>query len=240
VFLKLLPTLRVTSSDKHTHTTGPDAAPKDAITSSFGAPTIWVTGETLPRDTTTSSFGANWEWDDTGYASLSYWRYSSSGGESVAAWTGTGHGLTGSFGAEYASFGIDADFSYGHSENIVSSGQSVGLLYDSNITVSYRPDRLPGLWASASAGNYNENAVAFGGTWSDLYGVPSSGKYWSATAGLDLTNLFWAPDASKTKASPGQRSAVKLLYRYSYSFDTSAASTGNVDNLVAMMIRRSF
>ena len=69
VFSKLLPTLWVTGSDKHMQTVGPDAAPKDAITSSFGAPTIWITGATIPQDTMTTSFGANWEWD-TGEASL--------------------------------------------------------------------------------------------------------------------------------------------------------------------------
>jgi hypothetical protein len=235
LFSKLLPTLWVTGSDKHARNAGLEAVRNDAIVSSFGAPTIWVTGETTPRDIITSSFGGTWKWD-MGYASLSYWHYSSGGSESVAAWAGTGRGFNANFGVEYSSFGIDADLSYGQSENVASSWQSAGLLFDSSVTVSYRPDRLPGFWASASAGNYDRNAIAYGGTSSDLYGVPGSGKYWSATAGLDLTSLFWAPAASEA----GRRSAVKLLYRYSYSFDSSTESTRNIDNLVAMMIRRNF
>ena len=236
VFSTLLPTLWLTVSDKHNGATGLEAVPKDAITSSFGAPTIWVTGQTLPRDTTTSSFGGKWK-SEIGYASLSYWRYSSSGGESVAPWAGSGHGFNASAGAEYSSFEIEADFSYGHFENIASSQQS-GRLYDSNVTVSYKPDGLPGLWATASAGNYNQNAIT--GTWSELYDIPISSRYWSVTAGLDLTNLFWVPETSKTKTFPGQHSAVKLLYKYSYSLDSYPDTTRNADNLVAMMIRRSF
>jgi hypothetical protein len=230
-FSTLLPTLWVTVSDKHNGATGLEAVPKDAITSSFGAPTIWVTGQTLPQDTTTSSFGGKWK-SDIGYASLSYWRYSSSGGEGIAPWAGSGHGFNASAGAEYSSFEIEADFTYGQFENIASSQQS-GRLYDSNVTVSYKPDGLPGLWAKASAGNYNQNAIT--GTWSDFYDMPTSSRYWSITAGLDLTNLFW-----ETKAFPGQHSAVKLLYKYSYSLDSSLDATRTVDNLVAMMVRRSF
>jgi hypothetical protein len=215
-------------------TAGQDIVSKDAIISSFGAPTIWVTGETMPLDTTTSSFGGTWKWDN-GYASVGYWRYASDGSDSVVGWTGTGRGFNASFGLEYSSFAIDADLSYGHFDNLASSWQSAGILYDSSVTVSYRPDKLPGLWASVSSGNYDRNVIAYAGTSSDLYAAPANGKYWSATAGVDLTNLFW------TKASdPGQRSYVKLLYRYSYSFDSTVESTRNVDNLVALMIRRSF
>ena len=78
VLSRLLPTLSVTRSDKHSAAAGQSGATRDGITSSFGAPTIWVTGEIVPRDVVTSSFGGTWTWDDD-YASLNYWSYSSDG-----------------------------------------------------------------------------------------------------------------------------------------------------------------
>ena len=120
LFSKLLPTFWVTRSDKHTPTAGQEAVPRDAITSSFGAPTIWVTGKTVPRDVITSSLGGTWKWD-IGEASLNYWSYRSDGSESVTASTWAGHGFNANFGAYYSSFGIDADLSYGQSENVARS-----------------------------------------------------------------------------------------------------------------------
>ena len=109
----------------------------------------------------------------------------------------------------------------GNRRTLLDRSQSASVVYDSSVTVSYKPDKLPGLWASAATGNYNQNAIAYGGTSSDLYGV-TNGEYWSMTAGLDLTSLFWSPEASESGALPGQRSSAKLLYRYSDFLDSSA------------------
>ena len=232
---KFLPTLWVTGSQRHGPAEGQELVPRQALTSSFGAPTIWVTGTGIPRDIITSSFGGTWEWD-SGYANLNYWSYSANGSESFA---GTGRGFNASFGVYRSSFGMDVDLSYGHSEDVAQSSQSTGVMYDSSVTVSYKPDRRPGVWASASVGNYNQNAIDYGGTASDLYAVSTNGEYWSITAGLDLTSLFW--EISESGALNGQRPSVKLLSRFSDSLDSSdAGTTRNDDALVAMIIRQNF
>jgi hypothetical protein len=72
-----------------------------------------------------------------------------------------------------------------------------------------------------------------------LYSVSNNGEYWSITAGLDLTSLFW--DTSEPGALAGQRPSVKLLSRYSDSLDSSdAVMTRSDDVLLAMMLRQSF
>src|SRR5262249_40708263 len=127
---------------------------------------------------------------------------------------------------------------------------SASGLYSSSVTVSYKPNKLPGLWASAAAGNFDNNALVLGstvlpnsGTSSDLYGVSTNGEYWSITAGLDFTSLFWSPPGVSDIGAPtGQPSSIKLLYRYSDDLfvDSSAGATRNVDNLVALMIQHKF
>jgi hypothetical protein len=221
-------------------------------------PTLWVTGgnshpptsgqEAVPSDTVSTSFGGSWTWD-IGHATLGYWNYSSAGREGLAASAWTGQGFDANFGASYSSFGIDVDLSYGRSADVAPAWQSAGALYSSSVTVSYKPDKLPGLWASAAAGNYDQNALVigstalpYGATSSDLYGVSTNGEYYSVTAGLDLTSMLWGPEALDSEALTGQRSSLKLLYRYSDNLylDSSAGQTRNVDNLVAMMIQRKF
>ena len=66
-----------------------------------------------------------------------------------------------------SSFGIDVGFSYGQSEDAAPSWQSAGALYNSNATVSYKPDKLPGVSLTAAAGNYDHNAITYGGTLSE-------------------------------------------------------------------------
>jgi hypothetical protein len=219
VLSKFLPTIWVTGKDKHTPTSGQ---------------------ETVPADTITTSFGGTWTWNN-GQATLGYSEYSSASG--VAASASSGRGLDVDFGLYYSSFGFDVSLSYGNSEDIAPSWQSAGALYDSSVTVSYKPDKLPGLWASAAAGNYKQNdlaiestALPYGSTSSD-FGVHTNGEYWSITAGLDLANLFWS-----SEALTGQHSSVKLLYKYSDSsfLDSSAGTTRTIDDLVAMMIQRRF
>jgi hypothetical protein len=204
-------------------------------------PTIWMTASDrqAPNSdqagTVTTSFGGSWNWN-IGQATLGYWNYSSDGNVGLGSeWSG--HGFDANLGAYYSSFGVDVSLSYGH-----SSWQSAGALYNSSVTVSYTPDKLPGLWASAAAGNYDHNAIAYGSTSSDLYGVSTNGEYWSIAAGLDVTNWFWAPELSESGALNGQRSSVKLLYRYTdaLSFDSSAGTGRDMNSLVAMMIQRKF
>jgi hypothetical protein len=172
---------------------------------------------------------------------LGYWSYSSS---EVAGSAWSGQGVDASVGLYYSSFGIDADFSYGHSADVAPAWQSAGALYGSSVTISYTPDKLPGIWASAAAGNYDQSGISFGGTSavSDIYKVSSNGEYWSIGAGVDLTRLFWTPDASGSGATTGQLSSVKLLYRYSDSLysDNSAGPTRDVNSLAAVVIQRTF
>ena len=76
----------------------------------------------------------------------------------------------------------------------------------------------------------------------NMHRVSSNGEYWSIAAGVDLTRLFWTPDASDSGAPTGQLSSVKLLYRYSDSLylDNSTGTTRDVNSLVAVMIQRTF
>jgi hypothetical protein len=210
---RLLPTIRATGSTRHTPTLSQDI---------------------MPNDTFRTGFGGIWTWN-FGYANLGYWTYSSAGREAVATSAWSGHGFDASFGAYYSSFGIDADLSYGYSEDIAPSWQSAGDLYNSSVTVSYKPQKLPGLWASAAAGNYNQNSMVYGGS-PDAYGLGTYAEYWSVSAGFDLTTMFWSTDDSGSGAS------AKLLYRYTdnLSLDTSVGPTQQADNLVALMVQRKF
>jgi hypothetical protein len=204
---KLLPTLWVSASDKSSPSSGPGAAATDTIT---------------------ASIGGNWKWKDA-YASFGYWDYSSNnGGVANSSWNG--HGFNAAFDAYHSSFGLNLAMSYGQSANVIESSQSAGTLYNGTVTVSYAPSKLPGVWVSASAGNYD-----YYGAFSDLYPVRTSNEYSSLTAGLDFTNWFWGSDASES-------SSVKLLYRYSDDLltDSTTGTPKGVDNLVAVMVQRKF
>ena len=162
-------------------------------------PTLWMSASTSQAptsgqasETVTTSFGGTWTWN-MGYASLGYWNYSSGKNASLGA-TWSGHGFDANLGAYRSSFGIDVGLSYGQSEDVAPSWQSAGALYNSYATVSYKPDKLPGVSLTAAAGNYDHNAITYGGTLSDPYTMTSNGEYLSLTAGLDLTSLFWSPE----------------------------------------------
>ena len=132
------------------------------------------------------------------------------------------------FGAYYSFFGVDIGASYGRSEDLAPAWQSAGALYNSSVTVWYKPDRFPGISATVAAGNFDHKAFAYGGPESDLYGATNNGEFWSVTAGLDLTNVLWSPEASEINALNGQRASVKLLYRYSgnlYQYSDSLAGS---------------
>ena len=208
-------------------------------------PTLWMSASTSQAptsgqasETVTTSFGGTWTWD-MGYASLGYWNYSS-GKNAGLGTTWSGHGFDANLGAYRSSFGIDVGLSYGQSEDAAPSWQSAGALYNSYATVSYKPDKLPGVSLTAAAGNYDHNAITYGGTLSDPYAMTSNGEYLSLTAGLDLTSLFWSPE--EFGAVNEQRPSVKMFYRYSDSLflDGSANATKDVDSLVAMSIQRKF
>ena len=207
---KLLPTLWASASDKQTANTGPE--------------------------TTSTSFGGTWNWN-AGYATLGYWNYSS-GKNADLGTRSSGQGFNVDLGAYRSSLGIYGGLSYGQSEETVASWPSGVALYNLYVTVSYQPDKLPGISVTAASGNYDYNAIANGSMSSDLYAMTAKGEYSSLTAGLDLTNLLWRFDASDSGTANKQRPSVKALYRYTDSFllDSSASKTSYVDSLVAVMI----
>jgi hypothetical protein len=205
-------------------------------------PTVWMSAsDRQPTDakqasTNSISFGGSWNWQ-YGNASLGYWNYSSNGDASIGTrWSG--QGFDANLGAYYAAFRVDASLSYGNSEGVSPGWQSAGALYSSTMTLSYTPNKLPGVWASASAGNYDQDALAYGGTSTDIYGVSTKGEYWSMAAGLDVTNWFWSPELASGDASR----SVKLLYRYTdaLTVDSAAGKTSDSSSLVAVMLQRKF
>ena len=184
-------------------------------------------------ETVTMGFGGTWSWD-MGYASLGYW--SSSLGDNAglgAAWTG--QGFDANVGAYYRAFAVDVGLSYGQSEDAVSSWQSVGDVYNYSATVSYNGEKLPGISLTAAMGNYDQNSISFGSTFSESYAWSSDSDYVSLSAGLDLTSLFWTSEGKEDQPS------VKMLYRHSESvFSDSYSNTQDVDDLVAVTVQRKF
>ena len=205
-------------------------------------PTVWMTASDRQSpgsdqaSTISTSLGASWNWN-YGHANLGYWNYSSDGsGDIETAWSG--HGIDANIGAFYGAFGVDLSASYGHSEDIAPSWQAAGALYRSALSVTYTPDRLPGVWASMSGGNYNHESLSYGSTSSEIYGISNNGEYLSLAAGLDVTNWFWTPDHS----SKDEHQSVKLLYRYTDAVyvESTTGMTGDTHSLVAMTVQRKF
>lgn len=219
----LLPNLWATVSDKQTLPTGSETA-------------------AVANDTVSTSFGGTWNWNDT-YATLGYWNYSSGKNPGLGA-TWSGRGFDANLGMYRSSFGIYVGLSYGQSEDAAVSWQSAGALYNSYVTVSYNPDKLPAISVTAAAGNYNYNAIAYNVTSSDLYANlyadSSRGTYSSLAVGLDLTNWLWSNQTSR--ALTGPYPSVKLLYRYTENaFSNNSAQTAKDPNsLVAMMVQGKF
>jgi hypothetical protein len=186
--------------------------------------------------TNSISFGGTWS-GNYGNASLGYWNYYSNGDPGVSTgWSG--QGFDANLGANYGAFGADVSLSYGHSDDISPGWQSAGTLYNSTMTLSYTPNKLPGVFASASAGNYDQDALAYGSTSSDIYGVSTKGEYWSMAAGLDFTKWFWSPELASADASR----SIKLLYRYTdaLTVDSNAGKLDDNSSLVAVMLQRKF
>jgi hypothetical protein len=193
--------------------------------------TLRVGSQAAANDTISTSFGGTWNWD-SGYATLSYWNYSSGNNPSLGA-TWDGKGVDANLGTDHSAFSANVGLSYGRSADAAGSWQSADDLYFSSVTVAYKPAKLPGMWVTAAHGNYNHDAIAYGGILSDLYLASTNGQYSSLTAGLDLTN--WFRGAQTSDAS------LKLLYRYSENaLSNNSAQNRNTDNLVAVMAKGTF
>ena len=192
--------------------------------------------------TSIASFGGTWNWDN-GYATLGYWTYSSDKSPGLSA-SWSGRGFDANFGMYRSSFGIGAGLSYGQSEDAVAASRSAGALYSYYVTASYKPDKLPAIWVTAAAGNYDHNAIASSVASSDLnanlYADSSQGAYSSLTVGLDFTNWLWGNTNQKALGTPYP--SVKLLYRYTDNafFDHSVQAVKDNSSLVAVMIQGKF
>jgi hypothetical protein len=202
-------------------------------------PSVWMNASTSSPasgqddETVTMGFGGTWSWD-MGYASLGYWNSSLGNNEGLGA-TWSGQGFDANVGAYYGAFALDVGLSYGQSEDALSSWQSVGDVYNYSATVSYKGEKLPAISLTAAMGNYDQNSISFGSTYSDSYAWSSGSDYVSVSAGLDLTSLFWIPEGKEEQPS------VKMLFRHSESvFSDSYSNTQDVDDLVAVTIKRKF
>jgi hypothetical protein len=202
-------------------------------------PSVWMNASTSSPasgqddETVTMGFGGTWSWD-MGYASLGYWNSSLGNNEGLGA-TWSGQGFDANVGAYYGAFALDVGLSYGQSEDALSSWQSVGDVYNYSATVSYKGEKLPAISLTAAMGNFDQNSISFGSTFSESYAWSSDSDYLSLSAGLDLTSLFWIPEGKEEQPS------VKMLFRHSESvFSDSYSNTQDADDLVAVTIRRKF
>jgi hypothetical protein len=208
-------------------------------------PTVWLTVGTnqaptsgQASETVTTSFGGTWTWN-MGYASLGYSDYSSGKNVGLEA-TWRGQGFDAHLGAYRSSFGIDVGLSYGQSEQAASSWQSAGALYNSYATVSYKPDKLPSVSLTVAGGNYDHNAITHEASLSEPHAIASNGEYFSLTAGIDLTSLFWGLE--EAGGVNKERPSMKMFYRYSDSLFLGGSdnATKDVDGLVAVTIESKF
>jgi hypothetical protein len=214
-------------------------------------PTLWATRsvkweEADASGTLSTSLGGSWTWSN-GYATVGYWNYSSYGSDTPSATTWAGQGFDANLGGYYSSFSVDLNLSYGHSEDAVATWQSAGILYDSSLTLSYKPENVPGIWATVAAGNFDYNGLLMGarGTVEPSLDFETSTKseYWSISAGVDLSELFWNDETSMLRDSDKQQSFVKLLLRYNndlYLESAAAEPTRSADVLVAIMAQHTF
>jgi len=202
-------------------------------------PTVWMNaGTSSPAsgqddENVTMGFGGTWSWD-MGYASMGYWN--SSFGDSAGLGTAwSGQGFDANVGAYYGAFALDVGLSYGQSEDALSSWQSVGDVYNYSATVSYNGEKLPAISLTAAMGNFDQNSISFGRTFSQSYAWSSNSDYLSLSAGLDLTSLFWTPEGKEEQPS------VKMLFRHNESvFSDSYSDTKDVDDLIAVTVQRKF
>jgi hypothetical protein len=112
------------------------------LASSF-VPTVWMNGsikreDAATSDTVTTSLGGSWTWDN-GYANVGFWNYSSGGPDKATGAAWGGRGFDANVGTYHSSFSLDFNLAYGHSEDSAASWQSTGALYNSSITLSYKP-----------------------------------------------------------------------------------------------------
>ena len=106
------------------------------------------------------------------------------------------------------------------------------------MAVYYKSDKLPGIWASATAANYDYAGLAYGSASSEIFGLDTKSEYWSMAAGLDVTNWFWSPELSSGDSQP----SVKLLYRYTdaLTLDSGTDKRSDSNSIVAVMLQRKF
>jgi hypothetical protein len=202
-------------------------------------PTVWMTTsdrQSAGYSIVSTSVGGSWKWN-YGHATLGYWNYYSDGNSTIdSAWSG--YGFDANLGAYYKAVALDLSASYGQSEDLAPQWQSSGALYSSTVAVSYTPEKVPGVFASATIGNYDRTELAYGNASPNFYEVNMNGEYLSIAAGLDFTNWFWGSEPS----SASQLRSVKLLYRYSdtLTVDDASGRAGGQDSLVALMVQRKF
>jgi hypothetical protein len=216
-------------------------------------PSLWVSRSyhhpssnlgSAELDTVSTAFGGSWSWN-TGQATLGYWSYSSDGPADHAGSAWNGEGLDASLGLYHSSLGIDVNFSYGHMEDVAGSWQSASALYDSSITLSYSGESLPPVWATAAVGNFNSNsllgtALPNARTLADLEEATQN-EYWSIETGVDLSSLFWNPEASYSNELAKNHSSVKLVFQYTDNlYRDSGGPTRSADGLVAMLLQSTF
>ncbi len=194
-------------------------------------------------DTISTSLGGSWSWD-SGQATLGFWRYSSDGpARTASAWNG--RGVDASLGVYHSALGVDLNFSYGHMEDAAGTWQSSSALYNSSVTLSCKGENLPPLWATATLGNFDYNslwatALPTGGTAADL-GEAARNEYWSIATGIDLSNLLWNAEISRSNEVAREHSSLKLVFEYTdNSYVNSAASARTADALVAMVVQSTF
>jgi hypothetical protein len=144
---------------------------------------------------------------------------------------------------------LDFNLAYGHSEDSVASWQSAGGLYDSSLTLSYKPEKLPGVWATAAAGNFDYNGILMGASTQQGSSTPevdyqtsTNSEYWSISGGIDLTNLFWNEETSLSNEIARQNSFIKLLLQYNNNlyFDKDLGDTRSGEGLLAVLVQHAF
>jgi hypothetical protein len=223
-----------------------------SLTSSF-VPTLWMNGsikrdDAGTSDTTTTGVGGSWTWS-SGYANIGYWSYASGGADIPTASAWDGRGFDANVGTYFSSFALDFNLAYGHSEDSVASWQSVGAVYDSSVTLSYKPERLPGVWATAAAGNFDYNGILMRNSTSQDNSAPpvefqtsTKNQYWSISGGIDLSDLFWNEETSLANEIARKESFVKLLLQYNNNlyFDKDLGGTRSAESLVAVLIQHTF
>ena len=160
---------------------------------------------------TSTSFGGSWTWDSVKQRSA------------IGATPPTDHrialGRPGmvvasrpNSGIDHSSLVVDLSFSYGHTQDVAEPWQAASVLYDSSVTLSYKRENLPPLWATAAVGNFDYNSLwgaapLDGVTAADL-GETTRNEYWSIATGIDLLRPVFG--TLKSHIPPSLRNSIPL------------------------------